>query len=176
MADKKDVPFSLSEGDLSPCGIFIDREGDWYHRGSRMHRSDIVGLLCQHMKRDVSTGLYLIQLGKQRCYLEVEDAPLVISRVTQQQEGDETGGEHLLLSIKHLEPPEPLDPTSLWVGKENVLYCEVLEDRFPARFSRPAYYQLAEFIHEDRCLSKFYLLFEEKRYYIDYREQHPSDN
>ena len=176
MTDKKDVPFLLSDGDLPPCEIFIDREGDWYHRGSRMHRSDIVGLLCQHMKRDESTGSYLLQMGKQNCYLEVEDTPLVISRVTQQQEGDETGGEHLLLSIKHLEPPEILDPTSLWVGKENVLYCKVLEDRFPARFSRPAYYQLAEFIHEDRDLYQFYLLLEEERYYIDDKEQDLSDN
>ncbi|MES0397152.1 MAG: hypothetical protein ABUK17_06360, partial [Syntrophobacteria bacterium] len=79
MVDEMEPQLPLSEGELLPCGIVIDREGDWYYQGSRMHRADIVSHLCQHLGRDESSGLYIIQMGKQRCYLEVEDTPLVIT-------------------------------------------------------------------------------------------------
>jgi hypothetical protein len=158
----------LAEGELASCEILIDSEGNWYHRGNRMHRGDIVAHLCQHLCRDEDSERYIIQMGKQRCYLEVEDAPLVISRVSHEpgMAGDESG--HLLLTIKHLEPREPLDPTTLRVGRKNVLYC--LVQGLPARFTRPAYYQLAEFIHEDQ--GGFYLSQGGKRYTI---EQFPRD-
>jgi hypothetical protein len=41
-----------------------------------------------------------------------------------------------------------------------------MEDKISARFLRPAYYQLAEFIHEDKEDHRFYLLLSGKRYYI----------
>ena len=154
----------LGEDELLPCGIEIDREGDWYYRGSIMHRNDIVAHLCRHVRRDEASGLYIVQIGKQRCYLEVADTPLVVTRVVHEKEND--GPERLLLSMKYVEAQEVLDPTTLWVGEENVLYCRVTDDEIPARFLRPAYYQLAEFIHEDREQVRFYLLFRGKRYYI----------
>lgn len=166
MTEEQQWPFPPSEGELLPCGIVIDREGDWHYRGSRMERSDIVSHLCQHMCRDEASGLYIVQLGKQRCYLEVEDTPLAITGVlhTKEREGDKPG--QLLLAIKHLETHEPLDPESLWIGEQNVLYCRVMEDGIPARFLRPAYYQLAEFIHEDKEQNLFYLSLGGKRFYI----------
>jgi hypothetical protein len=151
---------------LLPCGIVIDREGDWHYSGSRMERSDIVSHLCQHMRRDEESGLYIVQLGKQRCYLEVEDTPLAITGVlhTEAREGDKP--EQFLLAIKHLETHESLDPESLWIGEQNVLYCKVMEGGIPARFLRPAYYQLAEFIREDKERSRFYLSLGGRRFYI----------
>ena len=166
MTEEQQWPFPPSEGELLPCGIVIDREGDWHYRGSRMQRSDIVSHLCQHMRRDEASGLYIVQLGKQRCYLEVEDTPLAITGVlhTEEREGDKPG--QLMLTIKHLETHELLDPDSLWIGEQNVLYCRVIEGGIPARFLRPAYYQLAEFIHEDEDQNRFYLSLEGKRFYI----------
>jgi hypothetical protein len=118
------------------------------------------------MGRDEASGLYIVQLGKQRCYLEVEDTPLAITGVlhTEEREGDKPG--QLLLAIKHLETLEPLVPESLWVGEQNVLYCKVMEGGIPARFLRPAYYQLAEFIQEDKEQNRFYLSLGGKRFYI----------
>jgi hypothetical protein len=163
--DKESEPeLRLSENELLPCGIFIDKEGDWYYRGSPMQRADIVSHLCQHLRREESRGLYIIQMGKQRCYLEVEDAPLVVTSVLHQQEKEHQ--DELFLTIKHLKTNQPLDPKTLWVGRENVLYCRVMEDTIPARFLRPAYYQLAEFIREDEEDHRFYLLLRGKRYYI----------
>jgi len=166
MTGEQEPQLSLSESQLLPCGIFIDREGDWYYRGSPMQRADIVSHLCQHLRREESSGLYIIQLAEQRCYLEVEDTPLVVTSVSHKVEGQEEDNEELFLSIKHLASPEPLDPETLWVGSENVLYCRVKEDTIPARFLRSAYYQLAEFIHEDIEEHRFYLLLRGRRYYI----------
>jgi uncharacterized protein len=149
----------------APCEIWIDREGDWYYRGAPMERADIVGHLCRHLGRDESTGRFVIRMGKQECYLEVEDTPVVITRVL--REGGEPGdAERFLLSIKHLDEAEPLDPASLWVGEKNVLYCMVKPERLPARFLRPAYYQLAEFIQEDPDCGGFYLPVGGRRYHI----------
>jgi hypothetical protein len=86
MPDEMEPQLTLSEDELLPCAIFIDREGDWHYRGSRMERSDIVSHLCQHMGRDEASGLYIVQLGKQRCYLEVEDTPLAITGVLHTEE------------------------------------------------------------------------------------------
>ena len=166
MTDEQEPQLSLSESQLLPCGIFIDREGEWYYRGSPMQRADIVLHLCQHLRREESSGLYIIQMGKQRCCLEVEDTPLVVTSVLHQEEREEEDKEELFLSIKHLKTNQPLNPQTLWVGTDNVLYCKVMEDKIPARFLRPAYYQLAEFIHEDKEGCRFYLLLDGKRYYI----------
>ena len=167
MTDEKEPQLPSSEDELLPCGIVIDREGDWYHRGSLMHRTDIVAHLCQHVRRDESSGFYIIQMGKQRCYLEVEDTPLVVSSVVYEKGTEGNEQDQLLLSMKHVENTETLDPASLWVGEENVLYCKIMDDKIPARFLRPAYYQLAEFIYEDQEQDRFYLLFRNKRHYID---------
>lgn len=166
MNKENEPEIRLSENEIPPCGIFIDQEGDWYYRGSPMERADIVSHLCQHLRRDESSGQYIIQMVRQRCYLEVEDTPLVVTSVSHEKKREEQGQEELYLSIKHLITNEPLNPTSLWVGKENVLYCKVMEDKISARFLRPAYYQLAEFIHEDKEDHRFYLLLSGKRYYI----------
>jgi hypothetical protein len=165
MNRQNEPKLNLSEHELPPCGIFIDSEGDWFYRGSLMKRADIVSHLCEHLRREESSGPYIIQMGKQRCYLEVEDTPLVVTSVLHQGE-EKDDQEELFLSIKHLKTNQPLNPTSLWVGKENVLYCRVMEDTIPARFLRPAYYQLAEFIHEDKEDHRFYLFLGGKRYYI----------
>jgi hypothetical protein len=50
-----------------------------------------------------------------------------------------------------------LDPATLEVGRDNVLYCRIRGARFSARFSRPAYYQLARFIEEDADGTGFYI-------------------
>ena len=166
MNDDKPLLTKLAADELLPCGIFIDREGDWHYGESPMQRADIVSHLCQHLRREESSGLYIIQLGKQRCYLEVEDTPLVVTSVLLQEKREEDDQEELFLSIKHLKTNQPLNPKTLWVGRENVLYCKVMENTIPARFLRPAYYQLAEFIHEDKEEHRFYLLLGGKRYYI----------
>ncbi|MGO9311457.1 MAG: hypothetical protein ACLQDI_01855 [Syntrophobacteraceae bacterium] len=68
--------------------------------------------------------------------------------------------------MKNIPGSEVLDLDTLAVGRDNILYCKVLQRRFLARFSRPAYYQLAEFVREDDGGQDFYIELSGKKYPI----------
>jgi len=131
---------------LPPCFIFIDKEGRWFHKGAEMIHRDIVRLFYENIAVD-SLGRYVVRLGNESCYLEVEDTPFVVQRVRLQDNG---GSQDLWLFLSD-DTEEALDPETLFVGEENVLYCTVKQGRFSARFHRPAYYQIAEFVEEDEA-------------------------
>ena len=150
-------PNGVSEqGDeqLRPCGISIDAEGEWYHGENRIIRPEILDLLYDRIDL-APCGGYTISDRDGKCLLEVADVPFVVSRVDMKKSG--AAGEHIALELKHIAQTEILDPRTLRVGENNVLYCRVRKGRFPARFSRPAYYQIAEFITEtpggDFCIA-----------------------
>ncbi|MGH9392473.1 MAG: hypothetical protein ACRD1Z_22955, partial [Vicinamibacteria bacterium] len=44
---------------------------------------------------------------------------------------------------------ETLNPASLTIGAKNVLYCNVKKGDYRARFTRPAYYELARVVTEN---------------------------
>jgi hypothetical protein len=69
--------------------------------------------------------------------------------------------------LRHLQGFETLDPSTLKVGKDNVLYCRIRKGIFPARFSRAAYYRLAQWIEEDAGAGSFYLTLNGNRYTIE---------
>jgi hypothetical protein len=73
--------------------------------------------------------------------VEVEDAPVVVRGA----ELLDDGGVTLHLSDGSREP---LDGGGLEQSAEHVLYCR-LQRGWPARFSRAAYYQLAERLEDD---------------------------
>jgi uncharacterized protein len=151
-----DVAFSnLATTDLRPCEIYVDEEGDWFHKGSRIIREDIIELFVQNLSLSVE-GAYLIEIGQNRCILDVADTPFVVSRVDFRP-GERAGEDEIVLRFRHIQAVEPLEPDTLRVGKENVLYCRIQGGKFCARFSRPAYYQLAEWIGEDPDSGSFYL-------------------
>ena len=131
-----------------PCEIKIDKEGIWHFRGAVMIRQDIVNYFYQHLKAD-GDG-YCIEIGDQRCSVEVEDVPFIIkSAELSHSQGGNDNEPSILLSLSD-ESTEMLNlDKSLRMGKDNVLYCRVKKDRFEARFSRPAYYQLCKYIDYD---------------------------
>ena len=140
-----------------PCGIFIDKDGKWYHHGIEMVRKDIVGLFFQHL-RLCPDGTYVIELNGQRCRLDVADTAFVVLRVDRMEEGPSFS---LLLNdgtSERLIPP-------LKAGGDGVLYCRVKNGAFPARFSRPAYYQIAAHMEEEG--GDFYLSCNGKRHLIE---------
>ncbi len=124
--------------------IFINKEGQWFYQGSEMNRCDIVLLFYQHLHMD-GQGQYSIRLGGEECYLEVEDTAFVVSRVDLPSHGEGGTGFRIWLND---DSQETLDLDTLFVGKGNVLYCRVKEGKFPARFRRQAYYQLANHVEE----------------------------
>lgn len=126
--------------------IAVDPEGDWTYQGNPIIREDIIEFFLDNLQL-TPEGKYLIVWKQQRCLLEAADTPFVVARVDRRQTDDHR--DEILLRLKHASAAEPLDPASLRVGEANVLYCRVRGGRFPARFSRPAYYQLADWISED---------------------------
>jgi hypothetical protein len=143
----------ITENDLPPCLISIDKDGRWYHKGAEMIHREIIRLFYDNMELD-SRGRYVIEWRGQRCYVDVEDTAFVVRRVTYQEKGDKNGNERFVLSLSD-GTKEELVPDALYVGRDNVLYCTVKNRTFPARFMRAAYYQLAEYVEEEN--GKYYL-------------------
>ncbi|RJR31247.1 MAG: DUF1285 domain-containing protein [Desulfobacteraceae bacterium] len=137
MADEKETTTGIGS-DIRPCEIFIDKEGQWFYKGAEMHRREIVRFFYEHLSLD-GGGRYILEWAGERCLLEAEDTAFVVKRVAFD------GGFFLSLSDDSVEK---LAPDTLYVGDGNVLYC-LVHGAFPARFTRPAYYQLAAYIEEE---------------------------
>jgi uncharacterized protein len=137
------------------AGITVDVEGNWYYMGNMMTREDILELFLGHLE-ETPGGQFRIALQGRVCPIGVSDTPFVISRVDRQRLTD-PHQEAILVHLKHQSVAEVLDPSTLYVGRENVLYCAVRAGSFRARFSRPAYYQIAEWIAQDDDSESFYL-------------------
>lgn len=149
--------------DIPPCHIRIDKEGNWYHQGLPIINKKIYNHLNQCLSKD-SSGRCILNMNGERCVLEVEDTPFVVKEVSPKT----IPGRSTTLLIKlNDETEEELNADTLKVGKEDVLYCEVKEGLYEARFLRPAYYQFAKFLQHDE--KGFYLLVEDKKTYLQKR-------
>ena len=143
--------------------IRIDKEGVWYYKGAHMFRKEILSVFFEHLKID-ECGKYLIELGEERCYLDVEDTAFIVAAVYKTQLPDNGRAQvDILLSD---DSCEKLEMQSLHVGRDNVLYCRVKEGKFTARFSRNSYYQLAEFIEQSENGNHFFINLNGEKYMI----------
>lgn len=123
--------------------IKIDKDGIWYYNGAHMFRKEILNVFFQNLRID-ECGRYLIELGTERCYLDVEDTAFVVAAVYKTNlPGNRLEQIDILLND---DSCEKLEMNSIYTGRDNVLYCRVKEGKFTARFSRNSYYQIAEFI------------------------------
>jgi hypothetical protein len=164
MADKKEEKCVLQKAPrISYSDIYIDREGSWFYRGTEMIRHDIVRLFYQNLILDEKSG-YFIRIGQQSYPVRVEDTAYIVQSVRySKEENSKEECIYILLSDNRIER---LDPGTVRIGKNDILYCRVREGRFEARFSKPAYYQLAEHINYNSELDSFYLLLNDRFYYI----------
>jgi uncharacterized protein len=144
--------------------IYVDCEGDWFYQNNRITREDILESFYDHLQASAENS-YVIVWEQQRCALRVDDTPFVITRVDRRSTGS-AAGEQFLLTLKHVSAPEVLDPGSLWVGKDHVLYARIRSSLLRARFSRPAYYQIAAWIQEDPATGQFFLEANGERHWI----------
>jgi len=151
----------MIKGDVPPCMIFVNKDGKWFHKGIKMVHRGIIRDFYRNLNTD-SSGNYIITLGEERCYIDVEDTPFIITKAElNTKEG--TNNESVVLFLID-DTIEKLDPHTLKVGKDNVLYCSIKGNSFTARFSRAAYYQIAAYIKEEG--DNFYLPLNNKRYYL----------
>ena len=144
--------------------IKIDKDGLWYYNGAHMFRKEILCVFFEHLKID-ECGKYLIELGSERCYLDVEDTAFVIAAVYKTKIPD--NGREQIEIILNDDSCEMLEVNSLQAGNDNVLYCRVKEGRFTARFSRKSYYQLAEFIEQSENGASFFINLNGEKYLIN---------
>jgi len=129
-----------------PGEIFLDKEGRWFHEGVEITHPRTIELFSRSVVKDDDRG-YLLKIGKERARIEVEDTPCFVRSV-------EFRNNEVFLELND-KSVESLNPCSLRVGKDNVLYCDVKSGQFPARFLRPAYYQLMTRLEQDE--KGFYL-------------------
>jgi uncharacterized protein len=129
--------------------LFIDKDGRWFQNQAEIIHPGIFKMFCDALEHSPDGG-YLVRMGNQICRVEVEDAPFVVKDVSE-QDGE---GPVLVLNDGSVEP---LQPQSVWIGKDNVPYCRIRNESFPARFSRQAYYRLAAHIVHDEATGEYFL-------------------
>ena len=116
--------------------IRFGRDGRWYADGQPIANPRIARLFSQSVHR-AADGSYELRIAEERAPITVDDTPYVVTGAAV----DATGTAWIDLND---ETREALDPRSLAVGADEVLYCRVKHGRERARFLRPAYYQLAD--------------------------------
>jgi hypothetical protein len=116
--------------------ISFRRDGNWYSDDERIDNPRIALLFSQSIRRNPD-GSYYLQVAEERAPITVEDTPYVVRSI----EGDAASGFLLVLND---DSREPLDPKTLEVSPDNVLYCTVKGGQFSARFLRNAYYHLSD--------------------------------
>jgi uncharacterized protein len=133
----------------------IDKEGRWFQNGAEIIHPQIYRTFNQMLEK-TSDGGYRVKMGREVCGVEVEDAPFVVQRVADDDQG--------AISIELNDgTQEVFNPLGCWIGDQNVPYCSVKNGSFHARFSRPAYYQLAKHIVSDLDEKEFFFVLGEER-------------
>lgn len=122
------------------CNIRIDKDARWYYEDKEIINPHILTAFCDALEKD-DEGRYRLVIKSEVCYVQVEDTPFIVASIR----GDNDSGLFVLLNTSAMHP---LDPSTLCIGKDNVLYC-TLQDGMRVRFSRAAYYTLALMMEED---------------------------
>jgi hypothetical protein len=142
--------------------ISFRRDGNWYVNDERIDNQRIALLFSRSIQR-APDGSYFLQVGDEHASITIEDTPYAVKSIT----GDANQGFSVVLND---DTSERLDPASLTIGADNVLYCRVKQGQYRARFLRPAYYHLSDCLQGDER-GGFFFQMAGKRYPLA-----PSDN
>lgn len=123
--------------------ITLDSEGRWFHEGGPIEHPRIVELFNRSIERTPG-GTFVLHVAPFTYPIEVLDAPLQVQRLEIVGEPPES----VKLGLSD-GSEETLDPQTLRYVPERGFYCQVKNGLMTARFSRPAYYQLAEHVDEE---------------------------
>jgi len=123
----------------------LDREGRWYDQGARVTNPRLAEFLLAHLSKD-EDGRYLVVVGRDKRYVDVEDAPY-------RGLGIEVGGgqdqpERLFIRLNDGKL-EPFDPATFWIDRDGTPYCLVRDRAHKVRFTAESYRQLSAFITEE---------------------------
>ena len=136
----------------------IDKEGNLWHDGSVFEDPEILNFFMRKIER-LPDGRYFALCQGEECYFEPEDTVYVVKKL-------EFHPDHIDLIFQGAYR-EPLDPTTLHVGKDNVFYGRAREGSFEARFDRKPYLELAKCISYDPAKHRFFLEWSGQKYPIE---------
>jgi len=122
-------------------GIRLDAALRWWHDDEPIEHPRIIELFNSSLVLD-EEGRYQLRIGKDWCYVQVEDAAYEVRTV------DVTPEERLSVRLSD-RTAEALDLDTLTVGADGILTCWVKGSRAKARFSRDAQFQLGELLEQD---------------------------
>ncbi|OVE81923.1 hypothetical protein BVY03_02420 [bacterium K02(2017)] len=136
----------------------IDQEGKLFHDGAEITDEKLLRLFMRDIHED-KNGTLVVMCQGERNVIEVEDVPFVVLGIDLNENRIElnfAGGYQ-----------ESLDPQSLWVGAENVMYCLVRAGEFKARFNRNSYLELTKLIKMDVASGSYFLVLGDEKYKIN---------
>ena len=146
-----------------PGEIRIDKEGDWFFNGVPIINKNILDLFNASIEQDENGG-YRLHIGEEISPIVVEDTPYVVTRIEREVAPD---GQSFFLIRLSDGASERLCLETLYLASDNVPYCRVKNGRFPARFLRAPYYDLAGFIEQEG--ERFFIPHNGTRFYIETR-------
>ena len=142
---------------MGRSAIKVDRDGTWYYEGREIIREEILSLFYRSLHLD-EEGYYLEIKGEQ-ARLDVEDTVFIVKEAELVKDSDET----FIISLND-GSQERLDLNTFRIAEGNVPYCLVKEGRFPARFLRLPYYQVAQHAQHDEDTDEYFILLNERKY------------
>ena len=152
--------------DASPyLKLFIDKDGKWFQNDAEIIHPNVYAIFCKALETTPDGG-YQVRIGREVCRVEVEDAPFVVQGLS------ENSDKQLIIRLND-GTDEVFNPEPLFIGEDNIPYTEVKNRIFKARFSRPAYYQLAQHITEHN--QEFYIDIAGKRTRIQIEPSRNAD-
>lgn len=122
----------------------------WYFEGKEIIREDILSLFYESLHLD-EQGYYL-EIDGERQYLEVEDTIFLVRAAELVKHNDE----FFLIRLND-GTEEQLDLQTFRITEGNVPYCLVKNGRFPARFLRLPFYQVAQHAEHDEKTDEYFL-------------------
>lgn len=133
--------FAPPPGTSRQSSIVLDAEGRFWHDGALVDHPPLERALRSWIARHPDDGRLVLTNGYDWCYFRVDDAPFVVTAL-------HAGATPTLTLFDDTE--EPLDPDTLSIGADGVVYARVKKGAFEARFSRHAQTQLAPLlVHDD---------------------------
>jgi hypothetical protein len=146
--------------------ISFRKDGNWYSDEERIDNPRIALLFSQSINQNPD-GSWFLQVAEERATISVEDTPYVVKGI----DDDGKGGFMLILND---DTREAMDPASLEVGADNVLYARVKDGNYRARFLRPAYYHLSANFGSDGA-GRFFIQIGGTRYPLKTASEHDSE-
>lgn len=143
--------------DMGRPAIKVDRDGTWYHEGSEIIRKEILSLFYESLHLD-EEGYYL-EIKEERARLDVEDTVFIVKEAELVKDSDEA-----FVIWLNDGSQERLDLNTFRIAEGNIPYCLVKKGRFPARFLRLPYYQVAQHAQHDEDTGEYFILLNKRKY------------